>query len=366
MDITLTKDQEVALCKMKQWYTNNISQVFSLAGCAGSGKSTLISYLCEELNLDSQNVVFCSLTGKATQVLAKKGVHACTIHHLIYEIDQSSQKLKFVKKERLDFPYRLIIIDEFSMVNKKIHEDLLSFGVKIIVVGDPFQLPPIGEDVGLLSNPDAILLEIVRQAQDSPIIKLATHIRQGGKLTEGTIGSGVVITSQEIPDKVYFQADQVLVGKNSTRDELNKRMRQLKGFNDKFPCTGDKLLCIKNNWDCYIDGIPLINGALGYAKMFRLRADNTGLLQFRPDYTTESKILTIDVLPFLGKKPDPRGFKDVFDYGYAITVHKSQGSEYNNVLLIDDWPMMKDYNRWLYTAITRAKKKIIIKKRSGR
>ena len=366
MDIVLTQDQEVALKRMKSWYYGNISQVFTLAGCAGSGKSTLISYLCKELNIDDSFIVYCSLTGKAAQVLSKKGVSACTIHHLIYDVDLTSNKLKFIKKEHLDYPYKLIIVDEFSMVDRKIHQDLLSFGVKTIVVGDPFQLPPIGEDVGLLANPDALLLQVVRQEQYSPIIRLATHIRNGGRLVEGTIGDSVVITTKDIPDRVYFKADQVLVGLNSTRKELNEYMRSLKGFHDKLPQVGDKLLCIRNNWDCYIDGIPLINGAIGYVKMFRPRSDGSGLLQFRPDYTTDSKILNIDLSPFLGKKPIDKPLLDLFDFGYVITVHKSQGSEYNNVLLVDDWPKSKDYNRWLYTAVTRAKKKLIIKKRSWR
>lgn len=358
----LTREQQIAIDMIKEWYLKGTSQTFALSGYAGTGKSTVISMLAYELNIESK-VVYATLTGKAAVVLNTKGVKAVTIHKLIYDVDRSSSKLSFLKKDDLEISCNLIVIDEFSMVNKQICLDLLSFGIKVLMVGDPGQLPPFGQEVGILSSPDFMLKQIVRQAKDSPIIQLSHMILNGFDLKTGSIGKKVLIVNREsIPDKCYLSADQILVGTNTRRDEVNRYVRSLLGKKDRYPETEEKLICVKNNWNVLVDEIPMINGTLGYAVESKFNGEFIRI-KFRPDFTGESVILRADKAYFEGRKSKVKDKDDQFDkleFGYAITVHKAQGSEFDNVLLIADLMHKEIRRRWLYTAVTRAKKGIII------
>lgn len=369
MDIVLTKNQAEAIGLIEAWYKSNDNQVFILSGHAGTGKSTVITKVSEKLGLKENEVTYATLSGKAAVVLNTKGIKAQTIHSMIYykvEDEVGSRILRFEKRRFLEHPYKLIIIDEFSMVSQKIYEDLLSYGVKILVVGDKAQLPPVGDSTGLLLNPDYHMSEILRQNADSPILKLSQMILNGVELKLGTIGDKVYICKRDrITDDLLLKADQVLCGQNKTRHDLNARMRAARGETDMFPVEGDKVICIKNNWYKYASGVPIINGLIGYCKKVKHTSETGMRVEFTPDFADESAILDISKRPFLDKKNpfEEEGSNldvDYIDYGYAITVHKAQGSEYDNVIVYKDWMPEKMRKQWIYTAVTRAKNKIVI------
>ena len=207
-----------------------------------------------------------------------------------------------------------------------------------------------------------MLTEIVRQAKDSPIIQLSQMILQGISLRPGKIGESVFITDRRIiPDDVLLRADQVLCGTNATRYETNNRMRHLLGYKDRFPEVGDKLLCVKNNWSAIVEDIPIINGTLGKCVGMRMTPEKYFMLKFVPDYSKENIVLRVDKSFFLGKKVKfEDDFLDEFEFGYVITVHKAQGSEFNNVVLLRDFMPKQVMRRWMYTAVTRAKKSLVI------
>jgi ATP-dependent exoDNAse (exonuclease V) alpha subunit len=124
-----------------------------------------------------------------------------------------------------------VVIDECSMVNQELGEDLLSFGAKVLVLGDPAQLPPIqygGYFTG--GEPDAMLTEIHRQADGDPIVELATELRQGRMPRHGRYGESAIVA--EISDEELGAADQLLVGRNSTRHRYNAKLRRLSGSPD--------------------------------------------------------------------------------------------------------------------------------------
>jgi exodeoxyribonuclease V len=386
MGITLSPMQKEAVEKAKAWFLNpDGKQVFVVAGYAGTGKSTIVKAMMEELEITRSEVRFATFTGKAALVLTQKGNPASTLHRLQYEPfevtdkDTGKKKLVFGKKPFLDPGLKLIVVDEVSMVNKKLLSDLLKYQIPIIAIGDPGQLPPIGEDNGLLKNPDVFLTEIHRQAADNPIIHLSMLARTGKRINYGPYGKDVwVIRKEEITPKMFLQADQVLCGKNNTRQDLNAHIRHHMGFRSDIPTRGDKLVCLKNNWSKVIEdeGIPLINGLIGYVKDEPSEVDYD-LRKFRFDFRPEflekdyfeglygdlTEFLdyedTIKAEDFLEKEDQP---VDKFDYGYAITVHKSQGSEFRKALVYEEFLGKSTHNQWLYTAITRASSKLILAK----
>ena len=158
---------------------------------------------------------------------------ASTIHALIY---RASEGKDGVPTFTLDTDGRasragLIVIDECSMVDAELARDLLSFGKPILVLGDPFQLPPVkGGGYFTDAAPDVMLTQIHRQAEDNPIIRLSEVVRSGGELKEGVYGETRVIPRAAVDAAQVLEADQVLVGINRTRRAYNQRMRELNGF----------------------------------------------------------------------------------------------------------------------------------------
>ena len=251
------------------------------------------------------------------------------------------------------------------MVDEALGKDLMSFGTPILVLGDPGQLPPIsGGGFFTEQEPDILLTEIHRQARDNPIIDLAMQVREGREIMHGDYGTAQVIGKNEVDRDMVLEADQVLVGTNRTRRRYNQRLRELKGFTQAFPQAGDKLVCLRND-----PSKALLNGSLWQVMTSSKETVKPGInLLVRPeDDDMDRGSAKIKLLKSVFDDPDlevPWQTKkryDDFDYGYALTVHKAQGSQWNSVVLFDEsYAFRETRERWLYTAITRAAERLVI------
>jgi len=387
--------QQTALDRVGRWLKAKDKPVFQLAGFAGTGKTTLAKHLAATVN---GPVYFAAYTGKAAHVLTKSGAtNVSTIHKLIYTPkDKSQQRLKDLEAERAKLLTHkpvpttmlekveaaiqaekinlarpmfqlnsespllgaaLLVVDEYSMIDTQMGEDLLSFGCPILALGDPGQLPPVQGTSFFSDKPDILLTEIHRQARDNPIIWMSQEVREGRVLRPGSYGSSRVVPYQQLPRdelrSVVLSTDQLLVGRNATRITSNSRARELLGRTNALPQAGDKLVCLRNNHE-----VGLLNGQLWKARADSIFDGDYVLLDIESEEGTK---VDVSAHPhyFHGNKPEYWERKDAeeFDYGYALTVHKSQGSQWNNVLLFDEW-YGKDRRQWLYTAITRAAERI--------
>src|SRR6187399_2522422 len=248
-----TPHQDNALKSVADWLKadpgrNGTRQVFRLFGYAGTGKTTLARHIAEDTDGD---VKFAAFTGKAAAVMRGKGCHnASTIHSMIYRARESGEEIPSfdLYDEAPASKADLIIIDECSMVDAELGRDLLSFGVPVLVLGDPAQLPPIqGGGFFTEAEPDAMLTEVHRQAQDDPIVRLSMDIRNGERLVPGEYGITSVVRKDEFDPQRALETDQILVGRNNTRRAYNARLRERRGFDDPMPLSGDKLVCLRNN-----------------------------------------------------------------------------------------------------------------------
>src|SRR6476469_2841121 len=215
-----TPHQDAALKAVAAWLTakpgqGGTPQTFRLFGYAGTGKTTLARHLAEAVD---GTVLFAAFTGKAALVMRSKGCErASTIHSLIYKTRESGEEVPSFDlwDEAPASKAELIIIDECSMVDAELGRDLLSFGVPLLVLGDPAQLPPIqGGGFFTDAEPEIMLTEVHRQARDNPIIRLSMTIRDGGRLPLGRHGESRVLSRREIDAAEVTRADQVLVGLN--------------------------------------------------------------------------------------------------------------------------------------------------------
>jgi len=367
--------QDEALKAVARWLKDGRSQLFRLFGYAGTGKTTLARYFAE--HVDGQ-VQFAAFTGKAAQVLRAKGAtNARTIHSLIYRPrgeeaveDETTGKTSMsptfsLNRQSPIARAKLIIVDECSMVDEQLGRDLMSFGTPILVLGDPAQLPPIsGGGFFTEHEPDHLLTEIHRQARDNPIIRLAMDVREGREFSRGDFGAARVIGRDEVNQDLVLDADQVLVGTNRTRRRYNQRLRELKGFEASYPQAGDKLVCLRND-----PAKGLLNGSLWKVMTSSRETVKPGInLLVSPEEDDPDRgVAKIKLLKAAFEDPDSeipwqqkKRFDD-FDYGYALTVHKAQGSQWDNVVLFDESFAFKDTRqRWLYTAITRAARQLTI------
>lgn len=403
--------QEAALRAVDDWYRNGEKQVFHLFGYAGTGKTTLARHLAEGIDGD---VLFAAYTGKAAHVLRTKGCeNAATIHSLIYRsrdkskarlqelelelenllaemkdmtvdfIDQhpkvrslrkdieeeaknASQPMFVLNRDSIVKEAALVVIDECSMVDAQMGEDLLSFKTPVLVLGDPAQLPPVG-GAGYFTEgvtPDVMLDEIHRQAAESPILRMATLVRNNEPLRLGDWGGDchVYPRGTKLDKELMLSYDQVLVGKNVTRHASNMKMRKLHEIYDPYPVLGDRLVCLRNNSE-----LGLLNGAIFNVTDVEGVMDGKVHMSVQPEDNPMSVSVAALEHHFLGRGKELekqywlRAEAHEFDYGYALTVHKSQGSQWDSVCVFDESGVFRQQrNRWLYTAITRAAEKVSV------
>ena len=303
----------------------------------------------------------------------------------------------FTPKRKLDDEYKVIVVDEVSMLPKPMWELLLSHRVYILACGDPGQLPPIDpeNDNHVLDNPHIFLDEIMRQAQDSEIIRLSMWIRDGKPLASFPCEKEQVqlFNKYEVVEGMYGWADQILCATNAKRAEINNIVRKQKGF-DAEPAEGDKIISLKNHWDVASDsGVwALTNGSIGTIQTLTKKdiyvpryIHDSSIPILKTDIQIEDdadkfSAINIDynclkngsptLSPkqiFLMKKNKAVQTEPPYDfaYAYAITTHKAQGSEWSKVLVFEEWfpNVAEDHKRWLYTAITRASEKLVIIKK---
>ena len=367
--------QDDALQVVARWLKSGKPQLFRLFGYAGTGKTTLARYFAE--HIDGQ-VQFAAFTGKAAQVLRSKGaINARTIHSLIYRpkgeeaiADETTGKTWMsptfsLNRQSLIAKAKLVVVDECSMVDEQLGRDLLTFGTPVLVLGDPAQLPPISCGGFFTEHePDFLLTEIHRQARDNSILRLALDVREGREFMRGDYGTAQVIGKEDVTQDRLLDADQVLVGTNRTRKLYNRRLRELKGFTTDYPQAGDKLVCLRND-----PAKGLLNGLLWKVMTSSCETVRPGInLLISPEEDDlDQGVSKIKLLKQVFENQDeeiPWNTKkryDDFDYGYALTVHKAQGSQWNNVVLFDEsWAFKEMRQRWLYTAITRAAERLTI------
>lgn len=351
-----TEQHDNAKKAVAAWFKDKSKkQVFRLFGYAGSGKTTL----AKEFAQDVGSSAFCAFTGKAALVLRSKGcVGSSTIHSLIYKTNISDDGIPSfsLNKNSIIRDVDLIIVDECSMVGTDMGEDLKSFKKPILVLGDPAQLPPV-EGAGYFTNhpPDVMLTEIHRQSKDNPIVYLATELRNKRKLKLGDYGNSKVTNKLSLD--CFGEKDQVLVGKNDTRRLMNIRARKFLEYDDEDPLLGERVICLQND-----SSIGIYNGGtFEIVEKFNHKSPYFYKLGVRDDFSKNvaGKLVNVHKSFFRPEFPTP-GWKILkgtqqFDYAYAITGHKSQGSQWDSVLVYDEsYVFGQDWWRWAYTCVTRA------------
>lgn len=384
----LNEQQAQAIEALRKWWYNGNKQVFQISGAAGTGKTTLIRYLINEIKLEHDEVLFTAFVGKATLAMSRNGLNAKTLHsaicyckdepvldengNIVTEYNRRVTKRVFTRRKKIDPRIRLIVVDEGSMVPAKMADWLLKFKVPIIVLGDLNQLPPVIGDSFFLKEPDVVLTQIMRQSSESPIPYFAQNVLQNGTkcLSPGLqIGDKInVLSKADITPELFKDYDVIICGTNKTRNNLNTYIRErIYGRTQEYPVIGDKLICRENDWTFSVDDVYLINGLIGYVTDIDLESisDYTMKIDFKPEFMdNEFKNVTLDRI-YMGLSPNDKRFYrsnyHKFEYGYAITCHLSQGSQYNRVLVFNEsFGTAEERRKWLYTAVTRAIDKVTI------
>lgn len=390
----LTKKQEEGLKIAVERFRNH-QKYTCIAGYAGVGKSTLIRFIIDALNVNpEEDVCYIAYTGKAATVLRSKGCqNATTAHKLLYHAKpMPNGTYKFTEKTSIGF--KVVVVDEVSMLPKAMWERLLKHDVYILATGDPGQLPPIDKETDnhVLDNPHIFLDEIMRQAQDSEIIRLSMWVREGKSLASfPCLNEQVMVcTTDNFVKGMYDWADQILCATNPKRNGINEYVRASKQYDPNTPTIGDKIISLRNHWDDASESgeWALTNGTIGHISSYDIAdinlpryiydkpisymytnielEDNDRFLEVPIDYNG-----LITGTPTLNGKQCYQLLKNPalsltppyeFAYAYAITCHKAQGSEWNKVLVFEEkFPFdPEEHKRWLYTAVTRAKEKLVI------
>ena len=423
--MTLSKDQLNAKQTILDWINSRNRRSFiTLGGYAGTGKSSLIAEVRKALPRNWK-VAFCAYTGKASGVMKDKLIAADavngndyvgTIHSLCYHVREDPDTKMNVFERKWSIDYDLIVVDEASMVTEDIFRDLRMYGIPMLFVGDHGQLPPInnsedGSVFNLMENPMIRLEEVHRFGQDSTLLDLSIMARNGERIPFKQFDDKVAKVNENdlmVNDFIMnrlgdFSNGICLCGTNNTRTDVNQLIRLNYGviadIDDKVPKVGDRVVCLRNN-RALVD--PIYNGMLGkinsisdipnpgcqmlneawnmsvsvddgfvYNGMvnkhhfgeLKYSTDGKEFVTVRELMQMKSKLTIKERKLMRGKFGSRKLYFDAFDFGYCLTVHKSQGSEWGNVMLFEEtsgyWD--DDYRRkWLYTAVTRSNDRLLI------
>jgi exodeoxyribonuclease-5 len=390
--VELTAEQEAVVDAVLDWRGALPRPYITIGGYAGTGKTTILGPLRSRLALEYKGtrVAFCAFTGKAASVLRtklkrhralRKDDYCGTIHSLIYEAEADELGRLANWHRKGEIPFDLIIVDEASMVGENLWSDLGAFGIPIVAIGDHGQLPPIEGTLNLVAEPELRLETIHRQAAGHPIIRLSLLARTEGAIPFGEFGQGV----EKLPrgdeetdrklDRVFatFDADTlVLCGYNRTRINLNHLIREKLGIEGEGLVPGERIICLQNNWSARQH--PVFNGMLGtvvsaepeseggvlhwYNVLFQMDGEDRMYIGQISAHQVDQPKRVEQVEGLL-----PLEIGDRFDRGYALTVHKAQGSQARRVILFEQKSRFWEgdaYRRWLYTAVTRAEEELLI------
>ena len=383
------KGQSQIIDEAVKWYFNSPDQVFEIAGNPGTGKSVVINEILNQIinrkKIPIERIAPMAYTGAASIVMRLKGLTtAKTIHSSLYEAKEvplmrdgkvvmdtyfnvPMMTLKFVRKKlygKLD----IIIIDEGGTVPLSMKQDLLNTGAKILVAGDLDQLPPVADTPAFLTDPSRVhvLTEIMRQGDGSAIIYLSQRAKLGLPIHTGWYGDVLVMEEGDVTDELMIHSPVILCGRNVTRDNINYHIRyNIRGYRDPLPKYMEKVICRKNNWAVESNGINLTNGLSGTVVN---SPDPSGFdgqefrIDFMPDMVNNVIFRSIPV-SYRYLTAD-RGHKDMmkktgmvsgnlFEYGYAQTVHLAQGSQWFQGMYYEEYLSKEINNKVNYTALTR-------------
>lgn len=413
MTFELSEDQKIVFDLTAKWIigdgkeivteNQDVSWILTIGGYAGTGKTTLLAQLVKEFSR-YYRFAFCALSGRAASVLMRKlseaGVHTSavltdpehycgTIHGLIYipiTDEVTGQVLNWQKIDNINKYTDIIIIDEASMVPSDIFNDLMSYNLPILAVGDHGQLPPIKSSFNLVKSPDLKLEKIHRQARENPVIRLAHHVREHGTIDRNMIDGQTIRTidnsdnfAKELNEIVTKKSTDILdtaiiCYKNKTRVEINKIARQFRYSNPNILLQNNEIvICLKNLKNTIP---PIYNGFRGYIARLPIPSKNhyKCWIKFPSEHITylgEINRWQFGYHKTFSNFDELSQFRcyikswsyigPLFDFGYCLTCHKSQGSQWDNVIVNIEKPgpvSESTFKRWLYTAITRTTDKL--------
>lgn len=364
-DITLTEDQSAAVDRILEWIDRQQDCSLTLGGYAGTGKTTTIRHLITETDIGKSDWIVLTPTGKAAHVLRKKGVPAQTIHSHLYEAKLGIDgKPIFTRRPLCEITREVVIIDEASMVSRELYRDILAMTDKVLWVGDHGQLEPVGEHAHLMDHPQIRLERIHRQAHENPIIHFAHWMREGNTAAQFD-GCGYSTDDRLKLGREGALAKEVRTPQSDTihicafhkkRCAINSAMRK-KAKAKGTLAEGEPIICLRNDseWGVFngmTARVETVHDISEHIVLADVRTDDDRLIHAVPMLASQFG------QPNNGPMKCPRG-KTVWDYAYCITCHKSQGSEWANVVVheqpSDYWTM----SRWRYTAATRAAERLV-------
>lgn len=361
-EITLFPEQEAAAEKVVDWLGDpNGPQLFTLAGYAGTGKTTVAGEIVGRLGVAP---LWAAPTNRAARILSGKTGHsATTLHALLVRPDGEDPETGelFWEDNGDHLVGRLLVVDEATMVDAEMVGRLLErWPGRILAIGDPAQLPPVKEDVGLLmAKPDAILTDVRRQTAGSTVLHLATALRD----TENVLGN-VLERADRLLSHDWHGADQVIVATNLERWRVIHALRRERGVTPGVPVPGDRLIVRATNRN-----IGLLNADQIMAETVLEGRDATWKLEVSsvddPRRQWQIKVPRCAFESYDGERRsqvlvrEERGYRMVHaTFADAITAHSAQGGEWPHVHIAE--PARGDTRRWFYTAVTRAQETITL------
>lgn len=394
---TYNEEQQFVINEAVKWFFSDQTYPFQFEGGPGTGKSIVLNEIISRIRNIKHDlkVAPMSFIGAAAVNMRTKGLfNAGTLHSWLYTptrgvrtnqsgdvlmndyFNRPMSNLDFIPK-KIDAD--LIVIDEAGSCPRKHRADIESLGIKVIACGDLKQLPPVKDDPAYLYDGKIYhLTQIMRQGPSSNIPIVSNIVYNNMPLSCGYYGDVLVIGEDQLTPDMILSSDMVICSKNATRDKMNKYIREeLYGINSKLPQYGERVVCRKNNRFIEMDKINLANGLVGTVvscpdvgsfdgKTFRM--------DFLPDYSNNKfRNLVCNYKYYNAEYKDREFIKknkfemgELFEPGYCITTHISQGAQWNKVIYIEEYLHPDINNKLNFVGASRARRLLIYVKKKNK